>query len=219
MKNTLITILVLVLVVIGLILLAPFNGEDDNQETATTSDATTTMTDDQETNQQANVPVGWETYRAPDSGLVFQHPPQVIIDTSNSEVGDVPQRTRVRLIGPESEENTEITDGFTFYARATSTSGMTSLESLARDILERETERAAVVDQLSETTFGDRRAFQFSVDSELGGEVQHAVVAGEGDTDFVTSFIISGSETRDYESQIETMIETLNTTSTTTTSQ
>jgi hypothetical protein len=76
----------------------------------------------QEMNQQRREASenNWLTFQHEAFSFSFKHPPKAIIDISDPAVPGEPKRVRVRLVDPESEPNTEITDGFTFYVRSDS---------------------------------------------------------------------------------------------------
>ncbi len=149
----------------------------------------------------------WQTFQSDQFDFMFQYPPQAIVDISDPTVADEPKRVRVRLIGPESEPNTEITDGFTFYVHSVELDQKQSLSEIANEIFRIETERREVTNPLQQSEIGNRNAYSFSVRSELGGEVIYEIIEGEAETVFITISVVSSPQNvdRNYRTIIEKM--------------
>lgn len=156
----------------------------------------------------AAAPAEWPAYSRDDLPFTLRHPPEATVDRIDPAVEGTPSRLRVRRIGPGSGEATEITDGFTFYVRVVRTDGSTSVRDVARRILARQGGGGAV-DTLVSGELGGRRAVRFSTRSELGSEVRHVVLRGSGDAAFAVSYVIAGPPDRSYESQVRSMIRSL----------
>jgi len=152
--------------------------------------------------------VDWRTHSSADLAFTLMVPPRAIVDRVDPAVEGEPARLRVRVIGPESGEATEITDGFTFYVRVVRTRDTTALRELARRILEHQS-RDGVADTLAQDEVDGREAYRFSTRSELGGRVQHVVLAADEGAAFVTSYVISGPPDRGYGRQARTIIRSL----------
>lgn len=165
-----------------------------------------------------SAPNSWQTFQNNQFDFTFKYPPDAIVDISDPAVSDEPKRIRVRLIGPESEPNTEMADGFVFYARTTTKNSGESLSEAALQIFNSLSEKEMVrKEREKSTTIGNRKAYTFTVRSELGGEVIHTIIEGADDTVFINSSIVStpsGVE-RNYESMIGQMQRSLQKTETT----
>lgn len=153
----------------------------------------------------------WQTFQNEAFSFSFRYPPEAIIDISDPAVNGEPKRVRVRLIGPESEPNTEITDGFTFYVRSVALDNQETVAVLAERIFNEETENRKVIDELSKTTFAGRDALTFSLRSELGGEVIYSIFEGGENLVYVTTSVISipNGDRRDYREMIDSMKRSL----------
>ena len=156
----------------------------------------------------AGIPAGWQTHSSADVPFTLMYPPRAIVDRVDPAVQGEPARLRVRVIGPESGAATEITDGFTFYARVVRTGDTTSLRELAGRILD-EQSGDGVPDTLVQDEVDTRGAYRFSTRSELGGRVQHLVLAAGEGAAFVVSYVISGPSHRGYERQVRGIIRSL----------
>lgn len=156
----------------------------------------------------AGTPANWRTHSSADLPFTLMFPPKAIVDRVDPAVEGGPARLRVRVIGPESGAATEITDGFTFYARVVRTGDTTSVRELAGRILESRS-RDGVPDTLVQDEVDGREAYRFSTRSELGGRVQHLVLAAGEDAAFVVSYVISGPPDRSYGRQVRGIIRSL----------
>lgn len=153
----------------------------------------------------------WPTYQSDLFHFTFRYPPQALVDISDPALEGEPKRVRVRLIGPESEPNTEITDGFTFYVRSVVQDNQESFSEAANQIFLIETERREVIKPLQQSKVGDQNAFSFGIRSELGGEVIYEIIKGEQNTVFITTSVVSSPQNvnRDYRTIIEEMQSSL----------
>lgn len=156
----------------------------------------------------AGIPADWRTHSSADLAFTLMVPPRAIVDRVDPAMEGEPARLRVRVIGPESEAATEITDGFTFSARVVRRGDTTSLRELARRILD-EQSAEGVPDTLAQDEVDGREAYRFSTRSELGGRVQHLVLAAGEGAAFVVSYVISGPPGRDYRRQVRGIVRSL----------
>lgn len=72
----------------------------------------------------------------PAGRAVFERIPSTLRSSAAIVVLVVPARLQVRVIGPESGAATDITNGFTFYARVVGTGDTTALRELAGRLLD-----------------------------------------------------------------------------------
>lgn len=147
----------------------------------------------QELNKQRkeNSQNNWKTFNHETFGFRFRYPPEAIVDISDPAIAGEPTWVRVRLIGPASEPNTEITDGLTFYVRSVALDEQETLAVVAERIFNDETENREVIEELSQTTFAGREAFTFSLRSQLGSELSYSIFEGEENLVYVTTSSIS----------------------------
>ena len=80
----------------------------------TVRDTAPDRSDRQGERRPAGIPPDWRTHSSADLAFTLMVPPRAIVDRVDPAVEGEPARLRVRVIGPESGEATEITDGFTF---------------------------------------------------------------------------------------------------------
>lgn len=153
----------------------------------------------------------WQTFQHEAFDFTFKYPAEAVTDISDPAIAGEPERVRVRLIGPESEPNTEITDGFTFYLSSDSLDQHETFSEAAKRVYKEETERREVIDEPANSEVKGREAYRFSLRSELGGEVAYTVIKGEEKLVFITTSAISTPKGTDrgYGNMIDKMKESL----------
>lgn len=203
-RRTVAAIVALVVLALAGTLLLREGGDGEG----TVRDTAPDRSDRQEEWRPAGIPADWRTHSSADLPFSLMVPPRSIVDRVIPAVEGEPARLRVRVIGPESGAATEITDGFTFYARVVRTGDTTSLRELAGRILD-ERSGDGVPDTLAQDEVDDREAYRFSTRSELGGRVQHLVLAAGEGAAFVVSYVISGPPGRDYRRQVGRIVRSL----------
>jgi len=155
---------------------------------------------DNKNEQTTTIPQDWKKYTT--STFSFSHPPEATIESEASKV-------KVQLIGPDSEEGTEITDGFTFYVEPEELPEGSDLSDFAQSKHDRVTQKLKSLQPPTSTTIGDRSAYKFVVQSELGGGSNRIILEGDNDKAFVISYNVQDPNNVGYKEQIEKMIKSL----------
>jgi glucose/arabinose dehydrogenase len=145
-------------------------------------------------------PKNWQNFST--TSFSFSHPSKVQVDT---ERGDV----RLRLIGPDSQMGSEITDGFTFYVDIESMSGL-SLESFAQKKLDTEKSQRELVEPMGKINLNNRTAYKFVIRTNLGVESTKIIMeSGNENKAFTISYVVQDPADRDYKNMVDKMIQTL----------
>ena len=193
------TILIIILAVIVLSFLGyVFFAADTTEEIP--DQATENGSGESEGN--VDVPASWRTLSNQEFQIVLAYPGEA---TASTEVG----RIKILYIGPTSEMNTELTDGFTFYVHTEEISGNTSVQSRAQEQFEMETERLRRISEPHEIMIGNRTAYEYEIESELGSAVTHVIAEADPDTIFAVSYSVFDPENRGYQNIINMMLRTL----------
>lgn len=198
MKNFIVTVIVLALLVVGGYYLLSTSPEPQSRD----DQATTT---DEQTQNENDVPEGWEQYDSEDFAFMFQHPDGADI-TENQDRGHV----RVQVTGPDQEPNTEVTDGFSLWIMQESAT--TSLRDVADERLADETAREGmdVVEPVATTTVNGATGYSFANTTELGPTSHHVILPATGDAYFDVSYMISGDErATEYQNTVDQIIKSI----------
>lgn len=195
-KKTTITLLVIVAIaVIGIVLAT------GGTETIPNDNATTTP--GQNGDQQTSIPDSWQTYENESFDFTFRYPENATTTVEN-------ERVKVQVIGPDAQENTELTDGFTLYINQEDIPADTDLESVAQNQHEEETQRLESAQEPIAVTIDGREGYEFQVQTELGSIAHHVIVADDAeDRAFHVTYIISGDDDGSYQETVDDIISTL----------
>ena len=197
-KRFIISLLVIIVLGVVMLVLAQDDQDSTTLDNATTTNTTTTAPQD----TQATVPADWQQYENPAFDFTFQYPSAA---TTSVEAG----RAKVQLIGPASEPNTEITDGFTFYVRTESFGDATSTESFAQSYYQEESRRLETIEAPHQISVAGETGYTFTLEGEIGSNTIYRVLPAEGDQVFVTTAIVADPNNQGYADMIETMLGTL----------
>lgn len=186
----------LLLVLLGIVYLMESGDADQSAGDArdeTAAPANTGNTD--------SLPVGFRLHGEPDDGYTIALP--FAVDASRPQPGI----TRYRYVGPGSQSNSEITDGYTvtITARTASTS---SVEAVAAQ--EIQGERATVLEEPTTSRLAGEPVARYTTESELGNApIDHyAFVPGNGFA-YIVSVNIPPDERAQYQDEIDAILETL----------
>lgn len=152
----------------------------------------------------AAVPTGWLYFIG--DGFALPYPPEA----DWSREGET--MTRFRVIGPGSEPNTEITDGFTFtIGRRALGAGQTGVDYARRD-MERSADVGEILDPIEPERFRGRTAYAYR--ARTLGEVTNLIVdyaAREGETPSVIhlAWNVADPFRHGYPETVELMLEGL----------
>lgn len=150
--------------------------------------------------EKVQVPESWETYST--STFSIQHPSDAEI---KNEVGNV----KIQVFGEDNTPNTEVTDGFTFFASAKELSESESLSDFVDNKYESDIEILEEVEAPTSTTIGKREAYKYIVVSQVGSNANNIVIEAEDNNVFVVSYTFSDPNNQGYEDTINTMMKTL----------
>jgi len=202
MQNFLITIVILALLVGGGVLLLRSSPEPQPENVSPTP-----REREEGTTTPATVPANWNTFDHEEYGFTFRYPPDATT-TLRRERGVV----RVQQTGPRQEPNTEVTDGYTIWIQNIRQEQATSpLKNVAVDLLEKQTERNEVVEELATTTVNASTAYSFAVETELGSVAHHRVWRVPGNSYIHANYSISGTATAtpQYQETVDSIIKTV----------
>jgi hypothetical protein len=148
----------------------------------------------------ADAPTGWVTYQ--NTFLSFAHP-------ADAEVSQEAGRTKIQILGPNNEPNTEVTDGITAYLSATSTAGISQEVLTERVFAEKRQTSQGIIKQPTSTQFAGRSGLRFTLRNQLGSETHTIVIpADKTQTSLIGSYTASGQDTQQYIEQFETIMQT-----------
>jgi hypothetical protein len=148
----------------------------------------------------AEAPADWIQHQ--DNFLSFAHP-------TNAEISQEAGRTKIQILGPNNEENTEVTDGITAYLSATSAAGISQEALTERVFADKRQTSQEVIEQPTSTQFAGRSGFWFTLRNQLGSETRTIVIpADKTQTALIGSYTASGQDTQQYIEQFETIMET-----------
>jgi hypothetical protein len=148
----------------------------------------------------AEAPADWIQHQ--DNFLSFAHP-------ADAEVSQEAGRTKIQILGPNNEPNTEVTDGITAYLSATSTVG-TSQEALTERVFtdKRQTSQDTI-EQPTATQFAGRSGFGFTLRNQLGSQTRTIIIpADKKQTALIGSYTASGQNSQQYIGQFENVTQT-----------
>lgn len=177
----------------------PFASESVPSPTPTEEQSTTSDPTSDPTTDTAPAPATWPTYTTErvvgDRALVMHHP----TSTTVSQVR--PTIYEFKYVGPDSEPNTEITDGF--YGSITIATG-TSVAAYVAEL--------DMVGDAAATTFQGMPAQAVTTESELSGQrVPHMVFASPEDPTVVVdiSYVTMGSRAATYDQTVRQILESV----------
>lgn len=186
MQRTIVTIAILILLALGAwLLLQP-------ERTNTPNDAAPPNGD--QNGQQEN----WQTFESGQTGTGWRfsmsHPPEVTARAVRDTIYEF------KFIGPESEPNTEITDGYYI-----------SLQLLPDETLARYSEIDEAVGVVTSTTFNGYEARRYQTESELGFLTDHiSFMLENGNSALVDiSYTTHADTDSSYQEEVEAMLATL----------
>lgn len=147
-----------------------------------------------------DIPEGWEEYST--SSITFNHPPEAKIQT---EAGGV----KVQVIGEDSIENSEVTDGFTLFIK-TKEKENESLSEVSTNMYNEDVEILESVQSPTSTHVGTKEAYSYSVISAMGGESVNLVI--DNNENWITaSYTVEDPNDNGYEDTVEKILKTLRT--------
>jgi hypothetical protein len=116
---------------------------------------------------------------------------------------------KFRLLGPAAEPNTDITDGFTFTVRESTSTSTQNLRSLAEaELIEAMSHAAQANSSLEAIEINGMSAYRYSYETLLGPTaVDHIFL--ENGTGYIATYIIQDPGNRGYEQMIHTMLDSL----------
>lgn len=155
----------------------------------------------EEQKKSVNIPKDWSNFST--SSFSFSHPPQAQIDSEQEKI-------RVRFIGPDSEENTEITDGFTLYIDTEQIPKDSSVESLAQSKYESALENLESIQEPEQINIGGKAGYRFVVQSETGDGSNRIVMKSNSNLAYIVSYTISDPNNSGYSGMVDKMIKSLN---------
>lgn len=178
------------IIVIGIIWFVPDSNQLDPADNSTTTDE-----------MAVEVPEDWQTYENDQFDFSFQYPAAA---TTTVEA----DRVKVQLIGPDSEPNTEITDGFTFYVHSEELGEATSTEAFARSYYEDQLEHMTVVEEPHEVSVAGKTGYAFILEGQNGSDTVYRVFPAGGDEVYITVSIVSDPNDEGYSDMVDTMTGT-----------
>ena len=156
---------------------------------------------DQTENGGETLPAGWERYQHDEHDFSVAHPKEVVV-TAEGE-----SHVRFSFAGPEDEEGTEITDGFTFTVGVHNAQADATLFSFARAQLDERLEVAEEVRPLATTTFEGEVAYTFTAKGL--GEVTTYVFLHTGNRFLTASYNIADPNDAGYQEVVNEMLRSL----------
>lgn len=193
MKNTIVGILVVLLVVVGGWYVL---SQDRTEETAENEEQQEVRGPGANTGSEntLQIPDSWSTYASivDEDGWEFtiRHPSEVGVNRLQNGIHEF------KFIGPDSEPNTEITDGFTMSVQI---DGAATLDTFP------------IVGEVEQVSFNGYPALKFQTESELGNMVDHILfgLEEEGTPVIDVAYVISGDEDGSYEETINLMLSSM----------
>jgi hypothetical protein len=186
--------------ILSIALLAGCSGEEQKQKKQSATD------------RQADVTANWKTFNESTFDFTFHYPKAATLDVRDPRGTEHPRMVRVRYIGPDNREGSEIRDGFTFYARSINKTGNKSLGDIAEQVFETEVLNGSVIDSVSgPIRMGGHRTYHFSIRNQLGSKIDYSIIGSDGQQVFVTSRVVSipPNVERGYLDTLATMLETI----------
>lgn len=197
MNKNILWILILIIVIgLGVVLLdmeePPVNDTDSN-ETATSSE---------QIRNETEVPQDWQAYENDGFNFTFLYPESAQTRVEN-------KMAKVQLIGPDAEENTELTDGFTLFVHTQESEA--PLSELAQEQFAQDTELQESVEEPHQVTVGDREGYEYRIQTGLGSIATHVILPTEGAEYFIVSYTVSGTDEarEEYQEIVDGIISTL----------
>ncbi len=190
--KTVLTTIILVLVIGGIAFLL-FGFADGDQNNTSTDDE-----QKEQTNNQRGVTSNWQSYQAEttnDTTMRLRYPTEVSVTEVQDDIYEI------KYIGPNSEEATEITDGY--YASFTINQSA-NLETYA--------DEQGPTSRVQSLQFNGHEAVTYTTSSELGGDdITHITYQPFPDSNLTVDVAYStyGANSEQYENELMAVLNTL----------
>ncbi len=141
----------------------------------------------------------WPHYTDESFPFTFSYPP-------DANVGEENERVKVTYLGPDNTMGSEITDGFTVFIGTLSESDP---EEAAATWLTEEEELGTALEPVEPVSIAGYDGYRFVVETGLGTEATHYVLATEGADLLTLSYTVIDPHERGYDTMVEHIVLTL----------
>jgi hypothetical protein len=198
-KKLLLSVVGLVLI-IGAVVVLEGNGGVGQNQSATSTPATSTAAGENTQNASQSVPDSWQMYQ--EGGLSFAYPQDAELTT---EAGKI----KIQILGPSNEPNTEVTDGLTGYLYSVEKEAGGLADTAERVLVDRSSTAQQVIASTSPATFAEKTGYSFRLQNQLGSETVYYVLPSEqSGLSLIANFTASGPNTAEFIDQFETITKT-----------
>lgn len=183
------------IVVVGALIWWAFTAEDTNVD----------IDDGQDQDEQVvEVPADWEMYVDEQLNFSIAHPPEATVSEETEG------RVQFTFLGPDNVMGSEITDGFTLTVASENYSQAASFQAYVEQQYDETLQNIGEgVEEPFATTFHDRAAYRYVVDTGFG-PTTHLYVAHNVGTTLHLSWNVDDPNSEGYLDTVDTMLRSLN---------